>query len=841
MMTKGRGHNIFPAVVTAGCLLKMILQPVCAALYFDPSAIHLSGEQQQQINLAELIQPGAQVPGVYQVKVRVNQHEKFDRSIAFVNCGAKLCPMLDRQILQDAGVSLSAAPALAALRPGESFTDLTRYVPGAVATLDFSNMRLDLSLPQAMLAQQVRGDIPVQRWDDGIPALFVNYSASGAQSETAGVNTRSDYLNLRSGLNLGPWRLRNNGYYNHVQGENGSWTTVNTLLERDVRQWRSHLVLGQSSTPGLVFDSIGFQGAQLASDVAMLAESQQGFAPVIRGVALTNAQVMVRQKNILIYQTYVPAGPFTISDLYPTSASGDLQVEIHEENGSVRTFIQPFSAAPMMVRAGQFQYSLTAGQYRQATNTVHTAQFADAEWLYGWLNATTLYGGTIISPDYHSAALGIGQGLGILGALSFDATQAQSVFAHNLVRRGQSYQLRYNKSLAATDTNFTLAAYRFSTGGYYSFNDASEYWSTPQANWASAAKNRFQMTVSQSFGVAGSLSLNAYQQDYWSNQTTRTWSGSYNLNVGGIGLGLNYSNSQTSRDSTPDKVVSLDVTVPLSAFMHNGLSNSMVTYSQSRASDGQMTSRATLAGTLLKDNQLNYSLAQSASQAGQGESRAAGSQNTSGSLRYTGSAGVFNVGYSEYYGVSRRLNYGAQGAVVLHSHGVTLSQNLSEDGASALVQAPGAGDVKIKNQTGVYTDSRGYAVVPYLTGYRRNQLSLDTSTLAQDVDLSSPVVRVIPSKGAIVLADYQTHVGRRVYLTLTHVGKSLPFGAVVSSSDGVTGIADDNGQVWLTGVSSRSRIRAIWGDSAAQRCQADLILPPVNASDGITLMTLSCS
>jgi outer membrane usher protein len=56
----------------------------------------------------------------------------------------------------------------------------------------------------------------------------------------------------------------------------------------------------------------------------------KGYSPVVRGIAQSNAQVTIRQNGYVIYQSYVPAGPFAISDLYPTAGSGDLNVTIKE-------------------------------------------------------------------------------------------------------------------------------------------------------------------------------------------------------------------------------------------------------------------------------------------------------------------------------------------------------------------------------------------------------------------------------------------------------------------------------------------------------------------------------
>ncbi|MBW6086650.1 fimbria/pilus outer membrane usher protein [Escherichia coli] len=46
----------------------------------------------------------------------------------------------------------------------------------------------------------------------------------------------------------------------------------------------------------IFFDSVSFRGVQLASDDNMLPDSLKGFAPVVRGIAKSNAQITIKQK-----------------------------------------------------------------------------------------------------------------------------------------------------------------------------------------------------------------------------------------------------------------------------------------------------------------------------------------------------------------------------------------------------------------------------------------------------------------------------------------------------------------------------------------------------------------
>ncbi|WP_211475198.1 fimbria/pilus outer membrane usher protein, partial [Collimonas humicola] len=176
------------------------------------------------------------------------------------------------------------------------------------------------------------------KWDKGINVAMLDYQISAARYD-GGNNAASTmnssitefnanpsattqarntlYAGLRGGFNLGDWRFRNFSTYNRgVDGE-GHWQSVTSYLQRDIASLGGQLVIGDSTTPGNFFDAFQFRGVQLSSDDGMLPDSQQGYAPTIRGVAQTNARVTVRQNGFVVYSTYVAPGPFVLDDLYP--------------------------------------------------------------------------------------------------------------------------------------------------------------------------------------------------------------------------------------------------------------------------------------------------------------------------------------------------------------------------------------------------------------------------------------------------------------------------------------------------------------------------------------------
>ncbi|MEG9083233.1 fimbria/pilus outer membrane usher protein, partial [Escherichia coli] len=182
-----------------------------------------------------------------------------------------------------------------------------------------------------------------------------------------------------------------------------------------------------------------YTGAQIASDDDMLPDSMKGFAPVIRGTAHSNAQVIVRQNGYVIYQNYVAPGAFEINDLYPTGGSGDLNVTVKETDGSEQHFVVPYASVPVLQREGRFKYSLTAGRYRSYDNDVEKTPFMQGTAIYGLPYGFTVYGGVQASQYYDVLALGVGKNIGDLGAFSVDVTDAKSEMQDQDPTRGRSW------------------------------------------------------------------------------------------------------------------------------------------------------------------------------------------------------------------------------------------------------------------------------------------------------------------------------------------------------------------------------------------------------------------
>ncbi len=59
-----------------------------------------------------------------------------------------------------------------------------------------------------------------------------------------------------------------------------------------------------------------------------------------------------------------------------------------------------------------------------------------------------------------------------IGAVALDVTHSEADFEKQSSQSGQSFRLSYSKLISPTNTNLTLAAYRYSTENFYKLRDA---------------------------------------------------------------------------------------------------------------------------------------------------------------------------------------------------------------------------------------------------------------------------------------------------------------------------------------------------------------------------------
>lgn len=765
-------------------------------------------------------------PGRYRVSIDINLSFFDSREIDFAANpqGDELTPCLSPTLLNDMGVKLDGLEQ--SVGELDTCVDIERLIPGATVHMDGGKLTLSLSIPQIAMRRDIAGYVDPQRWDYGINSAFVNYQLSAQQSrnDQTGHNNSHD-LYVNSGLNLGVWRLRSNNTFRSDAKGDRTWSRAYTYLQRDLPGAHSQLTLGETFTPGDVFRSVPIRGVQIASDMSMLPDSQQHYAPTIRGVAQTRARLEIRQNGFPVYSTYVSAGPYEINDLTLASGSGELEIILTEADGQVRRFTQPYATLTNLLREGVWRYSASAGRYNAPFDATDDSMLWQGTLAIGTRLNSTLYGGLMGNDFYQAATLGIGKSLGSIGALSFDVTrssaQTEPEKSQHTVQ-GMSYSVKYGKSFE-TRTNLRFAGYRYSTEGYRDFTEAVRERSADQ-RFRGSRRSMLEASVFQDIGLYSSLSLIFSQENYWQlDDAQRQFQLNFSSRFNTVSYSL-YASQSLNDDEFNERQYGLTISVPLE------FGRSTTATDDLRQNSGQLNHRAALSGRA-QNGLLNYRASAASNESGR--------QSAELSLGYLAPFASLGAGITQGTDFST-LSLNASGALLLHADGLETGPYLGE--TSGLIHVPNIANVGLLNDSSARTNDRGYALIPYLHPFRINRVILDTDQLDPNVEIDNGVTQVVPRRGAVVKALFPARkVERLLVSTRNQYGTALPFGAQISNADGhVLGIVGQAGQSLLSTVEGQQTIHVRWGKTSAEQCQAQFDTHNMPFEEGYRVQDLVC-
>lgn len=850
---------------------KTLLAVCCALLYSQPGltadvveydSSFLMGDGAASIDVSRYSDGNPTPVGTYTVKVFVNEKPVASQTIPFIDVGKKSAEacLTPKNLAQLHIKQPEIVGEKAVLKRGDEESDDCLNLPALIdqssVEFDMGDQRLDITVPQAWVNKGYEGYVEPSLWESGIPAALLSYNINGYHNTNNGVDNDSMYAAFNTGINLGAWRFRANGNYNWDKDNGSNFDFQNRYVQRDLPALRSQLIMGESYTTGETFDSVSIRGVRLYSDSRMLPSQLANYAPVIRGVANTNAKVTVTQSGYKIYEATVPPGPFEINDLSPSGYGSDLIVTIEEADGSKRTFSQPFSSVMQMQKPGVGRWDFSAGEVND--DDIHDKPYlAQGTYYYGLNNYLTAYSGIQGTNNHYLAGL-IGVGLNTpFGALSLDVTHSRTEIPDDKTYQGQSYRLTWNKLIEPTNTSFNVAAYRYSTQDYLGLNDAlqliddAKYNDDDQRdtmdNYA-RMKNQITLSISQPLQDGetdyGSFYLSGSWTDYWATGDSRS---DYTLGYGkGFSWGSMSINLQRTWDEDGEKDDSLyiNLSIPLANLLggedrRSGFT-SLSTQMRTDFNGGHNLSMNSSGNN--EDNTLNYSV-------NTGYTMQKEDKNISdvgGYVSYQSPWGDISASASANNDSNRQYSLSTDGGFILHSDGLTFTNdNFSNSDALVLVKAPGAKGARI-NGGGSTIDRWGYGASNALSAYRENQVSLDIDTLENDVELKSTSTMLVPRDGAVVFASFETDQGRSAIITMTrNDGKTIPFGAEVFEDNTPIGNMGQGGQAFVRGINDRGELTVRWFENnQPTRCSATYQLPTdqqtVGSGQTLLLNNITC-
>ncbi len=777
------------------------------------------------------------IPGKYPFDIYLNGQRVDHRDVEFKKSSkdTKVLPCIIAKSYQDYGINIPDHVSML------QCYDLSKEILGTKLSYDLAIQRIDIDVPQIFLVPHPQGAISSKIYDNGINAGFINYNFTSNYNRfrnwKQGENADYYFLSLNSGLNLGQWRIRNHSSIRNQSNKRSRWNNISSWAETTIVPLHSNLIIGQSSTNNQMFDSIQFRGVQLSSANEMIAESQRGYMPTVHGVAQSNARVEIRQNGYVIYTTNVPAGPFTLTDIFPSSLSGNLTVTVIEDNGVISNFIVPFSSLPNMLREGVWQYQLTAGTY-YGKNSYYQPKFMQATLSHGLTSNITSYGGVLRADNYRSAMAGIGKNLGNLGGVSMDVSYSDTHFVHSKDKKGTSFRVLYAKSLHKFGTELQIASYHYLTSGYYYFSDSvaernrHEDSTTPNAhanedkrkagfsnqdkihhgsylnNQFSNKRQRLELSINQRMTDSSTLYASVSNQSYWDN-SNKDASVKIGLNSSykNLNYGVFYQDSR-NRNLYKNRSINFTVSVPLN-IISKDLSHINASFNSGYSKQNGQTYSTSFTGSTLYDNRLNYSLQI-------GHDRYSSSI-TSANVGYYSNIGIINAGYSYGYNY-KHTSLRLAGGIVAHSGGITFTQPLQN--SFVLIEAKNAKGVQLDNQTGIAIDRFGYAVMTSVSPYHHNRVALKTEYIKNGLDIPIAVKDVVPTNGAITRVKFETHIGHNLLVHSKMIdGQVPPIGASVFNADGRNnGVVGMNGNIYVSGVMEGENLLVKWSDNIVDSC-----------------------
>ncbi|CUZ93738.1 Outer membrane usher protein papC precursor [Serratia marcescens] len=819
-------------------ILSACVALVLGGLMVDASAVEeiqfntdvLDVNDRKNIDLSQFSRGGYIMPGRYSMVVHLNKNDLPEQQVPFYAPdddpnGSRAC--LSPPLVALLGLKEGLMKQLTWWHQNECLDEAS--LKGMEVRGDLATSSLYLSIPQAYLEYTSEDWDPPSRWDEGVPGLLLDYSVNGQTQKNlqGGGNSASLGGNGTVGGNLGAWRLRADwqGQLNRVSG-GGQGSTTQRLdwsryyAYRALPALRSKLTLGEDYLDSGLFDSFRFGGMSLRSDDNMLPPNLRGYAPEVVGVAKSNAKVTISQQGRVLYETQVAAGPFRIQDIND-AVSGELDVRVEEQDGSVQAFKMNTASIPYLTRPGSVRYKLALGQPSDMDHRYRGPMFGTGEFSWGVSNGWSLYGGALLGGDYNALALGIGRDLMLLGALSFDVTQSRAKLPQeDEALSGGSYRVSYSKTFDELDSQVTFAGYRFSEQNFMSMSeylDAREY-----GRRFGNSKEMYTISYNQQLRELGlSAYLNYNHQTYWD----RPANDRYNLTMAryfDIGrfksLSLSLSAYRNRYNGVNDDGMYLSLSVPWgggtlsynAALNRNDITNRVGYYDRI-------------------DERSNYQISTGNARSG---------VNMSGYYNRDGDAARVSANASYQQDRYRAMGFSAQGGMTLTAEGGALHRIGMPGGTRLLLDTEGVAGVPVRGYgSTVATNRWGKAVVADVNSYYRNKASIDLNALGDNAEATKSVVQATLTEGAIGYRKFAVIAGEKAMAVIKLAdGGEPPFGAtVLNARKQETGIVNDGGSVYLSGINAGETMTVHWSGTAQCRIQMPTPLPQEMLSTNLLL------
>lgn len=810
------------------------------AFVFNPNS--LFGGKSQSVNLDNFTYSNAFTSGLYNVELYVNDRTMGNKTVSFLQLENNDLPELcvDQELLNILNIKKNLLEKI----PPKNCYSIKDFDSNAFYDFDHNDLKLKLSIPLAIIEYQADGYIPIEKFDKGINSAFIGYDVNANTIKfDESSSTNHLYLNLKGGLNWNGFNFRHAGSFSTNEFQLNKYQSYLNTVSTDILPLHSRLTFGDFYTQTYDISSANIRGIQLATDTSMRPTSQQSYAPVIQGIAQTNAIVSVFQDGQKIYERNVPIGNFSIQDLN-TISNDDLTVQITETNGEKSSFIVPNQGSFNLIRLNQFNYNFALGRYH-LNEQLTDDYLAQLSFEYGLSNFISIFAGSNISEPFQNYLLGLSTNTKY-GGLKFSIDSAHAELLDQQLN-GYKYKTSYYYTLNELNTNFTINAL-YQTQKYMSLNNTMslknyEYLSDAEIDnffRTYLLKQQFDISIHQQLSKKyGGLYFNATRSKYWNSDETYS---QYQLGYSNSYKRLNYSFGFTKTYNflnfkNDENKFYLSLSIPLDWNRKTIYVNSNIQHSNQ------------------PNNQTTATIGSSMAFGDQSQGQVGLSHNYISDSSKDQSTLSANLGYSfpqAQLSTNATWNndfyqYGltSTGAFVLHRYGLTATNNIPE--TYTIIHAKDISKANIMNGWGIKTDYLGNAIYSNISPYRPNEISLDVSNLPLNVQLIENQKSIIPRRYSSTLINIDVKKSSNMLLELSTPNDiQIPIGLQVKNkSDKLIGSFGQSNQLFIENSELLDHELFIsWGNESTQHCKIQLPLNmqelESNSKDSFLIIPVEC-
>lgn len=770
-----RGSHLRLALLPFSCTACLVDARVSDVVEFDENMLKLRGIDPK---LAAYFRDAPHfTAGRHMVSLGVNGRG-MGRITARFDRHGDLC--IDRDLLAVAKVDvaeddLAEGADAASDRPSDlACVDLRSIYPQATIDVDPGKATVSLLVPTDALRAERRD---MSGYARGGAAGLVNYEIVGLASRSKSGGTRYGSANTELGFNAGDWMVRSRQVTTVSDGHRRT-DVLDSYAQRSFADYRAVVQAGQINLLNPILSGAQMTGAQVMSEQAL---AVQGSAGAVEGIAQSPSRVEVRQDGVLVYSTVVPAGPFSLTGIPRVNRSADLDVTVTGDDGASQHFIVTAAmAGPIASPTG---YAFAVGQTRHADGA--------APWVVsgGWSGAlrsgVSPGVGVILAEDYRAVGGGIGYQARTGGQLQLKLTGAQARQRREKTI-GMQGSLTFSQRLSER-WSLGLAQTRQSPGFRQLIDNTSD---TPSSARRSRYRDQSSASLSWSHPAIGSLSAGYSRTLLLDRRATSRALASWGTRLGQASVSLSAEWQLGRERRARNNSIYLNISLPLGASRR--LSGSLRRYGG-----------GTRQGVNLSEQVNEYA------------SYRAGLEQQSMDRQRGLTAGVsllpryvqLDSSYAQDTS-SRSYSLGLRGALVLHAHGLTASPYAVRETFGVLNVEDTSG-VRVSTPAGpVWTDARGYAVLPQLSAFATSRIEVATDSLPRHLDIHNGAAVIEPWRGAVASLRFGVSRTRRVLLSArTAEGRDLPSGASVTDENGeLVSLVQGKGQVFVPNALTTSRL-----------------------------------